>query len=882
MFSNTLVSKFGGSSQCDKGYRTVKSHVESSIKEYSSVVIVVSAVGKTTNNLLKIINYQEDTRETIRSIHYELIESVGLDKSIIQKELGELDKLIKQLRECPSIDTTQQKIKIMSMGEIMSSVVLAKYLEKKGIGVQLLNARQFVKAKKCSSQIDPHNLRMKGEFYCDLKALEFLSDDSKSVYVTQGFIASTNDEKCCVLTRSGSDTSAAIIATGVNAKYLDIFTDVNGTYTADPRIVSDAKAICEIDYDICKEASIAGSQVLHPYCINPCRKKNISIRVRNTFDPDGSFTLVKSVVNTDPSAVHTIALKRNVFLFEIIDGDMWGDYGFVCDIFSVFKDNQVDVDIINTSHESVSTTTEEKSVEKIVRVQKQLESQGYTVKVTSSCAIVSIIAENVSTNPKLRTTTDIVNDVCDGLIYIKHYSSSCMNLSFVIDESYCEELVRRFHSEYISSTPTLTYHNDSLGLRDIPNMNSWWRTLEGMKLINRIAHNKETSTPLYIYNLDTIRDSVDRLKSMECVDTLYYAIKANTNLTIVETIYSKGIGLECVSIEEIRFVNDNIDREGHGFHAKTMRYDIIFTPNYCNINDYVEALETGALVIFDDWKLLKNPVIAKSFKDQCIGVRIDLDKGDGHHEKVVTEGDNVKFGLPLSELDAFIECAKDVGCYIVMVHSHKGSGIHNSSAWGDTYETLSIISKRIPDVTNINVGGGLGVFKNGKCLDLKQVNIHLSDKIDATEIEHLSNGAFRDFDVCMEPGRYCVAESGIIIARVNHIKTKNGNLFVGIDAGMNTLIRPMLYNSHHQIYNFTSHMDESNLKATDFMTCTVVGPICETGDILGKHIILPKSTKIGDIIVIENAGAYGYVMSSNYNLKSNPREIIFDPSKDIV
>ena len=168
---------------------------------------------------------------------------------------------------------------------------------------------------------------------------------------------------------------------------------------------------------------------------------------------------------------------------------------------------------------------------------------------------------------------------------------------------------------------------------------------------------------------------------------------------------------------------------------------------------------------------------------------------------------------------------------------------------------MNNIVNDMKDIQYIDLGGGLGIFDNGKELDLIDVLINLEKTIINKNIK-----------LILEPGRYLVAESGIILTKVNQIKSKGDKNFLGINCGMNNLIRPMLYNSYHPIYNL-SKINKENNKEYD-----IVGPICESGDLFGKYD-LPDSN-VDDIILIENTGAYGYCMSSNYNLRGFLEEVL--------
>jgi diaminopimelate decarboxylase/aspartate kinase len=853
---DSIVLKFGGTSMCIQGFSTILDQIIKYDKNQSRVYIVVSAIKNTTNNLIKIINQEEDTYDTILDSHNKLLSNLDLDKSVLADTFQKLKEDMYTLITDPTIDITQQKIKILSYGEILSSIMLTEYLKKNKVEVKLINARYFIKATNHSSDIDPHNLNLKGKFYCDLKKLNFLdfqSGHNVNIYVTQGFIASTSDERFAILSRSGSDTTAALIASTINAKRLEIWTDVNGLYTANPKYIHNAQLIKNINYDICQELSASGSQVLHPHCIKPCQKANIDIHIKNTFDPDNPEFTVVSTNNTSSQSnndnhnkIYAVSVQDNVTVFHIESMDMWEDYGFVADIFTVFSKNNIDVNIITTSQFSITTTTQETSSVKLDNTFKELLTK-YKVKMTRECSIISIIADDILGNTQLSKSLKLVNNGhFRKHLHITHNSSNNLNLSLVVDEKICCQLVKILHQEFL-------LHNKMINRVD--NMSSWWRDEKYMNKLLSTYEKLEDIHTAYVYNLEQIKSNCQIMKDKlsPSVTHFYYAMKANNNVDVLREIVKSGFGLECVSIGELKYIDENKVIEINSDN-------VLFTPNYCHINEYVYAFDIGVRVVIDNVDLLLDyPDI---FRNKCIGIRLDLDMGDGHHKKVITEGNNVKFGLPLYELDSFIDIASNLNTKIVFIHSHKGSGILNHNAWLMTLEKMHKLLPRLPDVKTIDLGGGFGIFSNGQTLDLDKVNKSLDNYLEEICKEY-------NVELAIEPGRFVVAEAGIILTQVTQIRSKSRYTYLGVGAGMHTLIRPALYDAYHPIYNL-SKIDKAN--NTNYQ---VVGPICETGDILGKDIMLPKS-EIGDIILIENTGAYGQVMSSDYNMRNDIVEVMFE------
>jgi diaminopimelate decarboxylase/aspartate kinase len=225
---------------------------------------------------------------------------------------------------------------------------------------------------------------------------------------------------------------------------------------------------------------------------------------------------------------------------------------------------------------------------------------------------------------------------------------------------------------------------------------------------------------------------------------------------------------------------------------------------------------------------------------------------------VRTGGPGAKFGIPEASLGLAVSAAKAAGAVVVGLHAHSGSGILDPDHWQYNAERLVDLSRSLPDLRILDLGGGLGVPDRwgGAKLDLSALDRavgRVRRRID-------------DVELWLEPGRYLVADAGVLLARVTQTKEKGERRFVGVATGMNSLIRPALYGAYHEVVNL------SRLGNPETELVTVVGPICESGDRLAMDRLLPP-TQEGDVILVAQAGAYGRVMSSSYNLRPPADEI---------
>ena len=352
----------------------------------------------------------------------------------------------------------------------------------------------------------------------------------------------------------------------------------------------------------------------------------------------------------------------------------------------------------------------------------------------------------------------------------------------------------------------------------------------------------------YVYDLETISKAAHVVLSMPSVGRVLYAVKANFNADVLRTLADAGVDFDCVSPGEVERLREVLPDGGAG--------RILFTPNFAPREEYEWGLAEGLRVTLDNLYPLK--AWPELFAGQDIFIRIDPDQGGGHHEHVVTVGSSSKFGVSLSEIDELESLVQAAGANVTGIHAHSGSGILEPGNWESVAAALVGVAERFPAVKVLDLGGGIGVpdRRGEPAFDLAALDALLS--------------RFREshpqYELWLEPGRYLVSVAGVLLAHVTQTKGKRDHRYVGISTGINALIRPALYNAYHEIVNLTS------IEEPESESVTVVGPICETGDKLGTDRHLPPSQE-NDVILIANAGAYGYVMSSRYNLRDIPPEI---------
>jgi diaminopimelate decarboxylase/aspartate kinase len=242
---------------------------------------------------------------------------------------------------------------------------------------------------------------------------------------------------------------------------------------------------------------------------------------------------------------------------------------------------------------------------------------------------------------------------------------------------------------------------------------------------------------------------------------------------------------------------------------------------------------------------------------------LDLGHGEGHHEKVRTGGVAAKFGLPLARFDAFLAEARKLGLRISGLHAHLGSGIDDPRHWREVYANLAGLADNVGTIETIDIGGGLPIpyTPDAQVFDLALWRDGLAE----------IKAAYPRYGLVVEPGRYLVAESGALLLTVTQVVEKDGVRRIGCDGGMNALMRPALYEAYHGIHNL-SRLDAAQPTAV----YDIVGPICESSDVLGRGRPLQEATTEGDVLLVADAGAYGMVMANTYNLRALPAEEVFE------
>lgn len=842
-----IVLKFGGTSVATaERWRTILELAAARRAEGARVLVVVSALAGVTDALRALCasapGERESSLEDLHERHRALLSRMGLPRC---------DGMERWLVSLTATASAMQadyhwQAQVQAHGELLSSAIGAEFMSANGLRAEWLDAREALLAREVpflnersralSAQVDAQH---------DAAFATALAQRGE-VFVTQGFIARDADGKTVLLGRGGSDTSAAYFGALLRAARVEIWTDVAGMFSADPRQVPNARLLQRLDYEEAQEIATTGAKVLHPRCLSPVRRARVPLMIKDTQRPQLHGTEIGPLGPEESPSIKAISSRRGITLVSMETVGMWQQVGFLADVFALFRQHGLSVDLIGSAETNVTVSLDptENLLDSgaVAALAADLEKV-CRVKVIAPCAAVTLVGRGMRS--MLHKLSAVLAEFGQMRVHLISQSSNNLNLTFVVDEEALDGLLPRLHALLIKAGALRTddallfgpswqalYGSES----GVSTRKAWWRG-ERARLLELAR-----ATPRYVYHLPTVRQRARALRALSAIDRVYYAIKANPHPAILRTIAEEGVGFECVSPGEL----DAVDAVPHG--AALPR---LFTPNFAPRADYENAYRRGVPTTLDSLHPLQH--WPELFANREIMLRIDLGRGLGHHDKVRTGGEGSKFGLPLDQLDAFVALAEKNRTRITGLHAHLGSGILDANHWAEVYGQLASLAEKIGSVAFLNLGGGLGVppRPDERALDLAA--------LDASLLE--VRQAYPHYRLWLEPGRWLVADCGVLLARATQVKRKGALNYLGCDAGMHALIRPALYDAWHEIVNL------SRLDAEPVTLYQVVGPICESGDVLGSDRRLPE-THEGDVLLVAQAGAYGESMSSRYNLRT--------------
>ena len=449
--SGPTVMKFGGTSVGDAAAFERVFQVVSMQTEVQPVV-VVSAMTGVTDALLNAVDVAKkgDFAGAYASLEPHFDRHIEVSKHFIPEgssnlfdtELefarGEISDLLMRVSR-RSLPLQMLKDAIVSYGEQLSSRLLSEVLKAKGINARQMDARRIIVTDDEYGAAQP--IWNETEELVKLELLPLI--ETGEVPILGGFIAGSRSGETTTLGRGGSDYSAALVAAALDARELQIWTDVTGVMTCDPRICGDARTIPVLSYEEAAELAYFGAKVLHPKTIKPAVDHAIPVRVCNTFEPHEVGTMVLSRSDVSPNKIKSIAHKKNITILRITSARMLGSYGFMSALFQIFERYRTVIDVISTSEVSVALTLD--NTAELEKIAADLGRLG-DVEVEPGYAVICVVGEGLRASTGM--ASKIFSTIDDVSIALVSHGASSVNLTFVVHEEDAASVIRKLHSSF--------------------------------------------------------------------------------------------------------------------------------------------------------------------------------------------------------------------------------------------------------------------------------------------------------------------------------------------------------------------------------------------------------------------------------------------------
>ncbi|CAJ2666127.1 unnamed protein product [Trifolium pratense] len=462
--SYTCVMKFGGSSVASAERMMEVASLVLSFPEERPIV-VLSAMGKTTNKLLLAGEKAVSCGVTnvscieelsfIKDLHFRTVDQLGVDRSVVEKHLVELEQLLNGIAMMKELTKRTQDY-LVSFGECMSTRIFAAYLNKLGVKARQYDAFEmgfittddFTNADILEATYPAVAKRLHGDWLAD-----------PAIAIVTGFLGKAR-KSCAVTTlgRGGSDLTATTIGKALGLPEIQVWKDVDGVLTCDPNIYPKAEPVPFLTFDEAAELAYFGAQVLHPQSMRPARESDIPVRVKNSYNPKAPGTLITKERDMSKAVLTSIVLKRNVTMLDIVSTRMLGQYGFLAKVFSIFEDLGISVDVVATSEVSVSLTLDPSKLwsreliqqaSELDHVVEELEKIA-VVNLLQNRSIISLIG-NVQKSSLILEKAFRVLRTLGVTVQMISQGASKVNISLVVNDSEADQCVRALHEAFFES-----------------------------------------------------------------------------------------------------------------------------------------------------------------------------------------------------------------------------------------------------------------------------------------------------------------------------------------------------------------------------------------------------------------------------------------------
>jgi diaminopimelate decarboxylase len=368
-------------------------------------------------------------------------------------------------------------------------------------------------------------------------------------------------------------------------------------------------------------------------------------------------------------------------------------------------------------------------------------------------------------------------------------------------------------------------------------------------------------TPLYVYHAEKIKEQYETLKHAftGCNSKFFYACKALTNINILKYVEQLGANIDCVSINEVKLA----------LKAGFTPDRILYTPNCVDLAEIEEGKNLGVNLNIDNISILEQ--FGNKYGGSCpILIRFNPHIMGGGNYKISTGHIDSKFGISIHQMRHIERVVKSTGINVKGIHMHTGSDIKDVNVFLQGLEIMFEVAEHFPELEVVDLGSGFKVPYHED--DVSTDVVALGEKVSAA-FQKFTKEKGKDLEVWFEPGKFLVSEAGYFIVKANVIKQTTATVFVGVNSGFNHLIRPMFYEAYHRIENLSNPFGNPRIY-------TVVGHICETDTFAWDRKL--SEVREGDFLVFYNAGAYGFEMSSNFNSRLKPAEVMIKDGEALL
>ena len=676
-----IVLKFGGTSVSSKSrWDTIVELAAQHIANNRRVLIVVSALSGVTDQLKALCEaFNDDARTaelrlSLHARHTDMAKSLGLNEAMLAR-VAQMLELLDQL----CLDTRRPsnhfawQASVLALGELLSSSLGEAYLRQSGIAAGWLDAREHLLSVAAPNDSDWGRYLSANCAPKPALATRAVLAQLAPCLITQGFIARNLAGETVILGRGGSDTSAAYFGALLQAQAVEIWTDVPGMFSANPRKVPNARLLKKLDFDEAQEIATTGAKVLHPRCLGPVREFSVPMWIKDTTRPHFSGTAIGARDLAQSASVKAVSVRTGLTLVSMESLGMWQQVGFLADVFAAFKRHGLSIDLIGSSETNVTISLDPSSnlinADTLELLCGDLASV-CRVKVIAPCAAITLVGRGIRS--LMHQLSGVWAEIGAERVHLVTQSSNDLNLTFVVDEGRAEHLLPAVHDALLKARVLPLDDSEVLGpawneLDGVPSHAHppWWS--RAAKELIEIAQ----LGPRYVYSGAEIALRLTELKAMRAVDQWFYACKANNHPQVLRQVFAAGFGIECVSAAELLHVRQCL--------PEIAPEQLLFTPNFAPRHEYESAFLQGVQVTLDSCYWLEHA--PEWLRGKKIHLRLDLGFGDGHHAKVNTGGGKSKFGLSLSELPKFKALAKALDVKVVGLHSHLGSGITDAGHW---------------------------------------------------------------------------------------------------------------------------------------------------------------------------------------------------------